>query len=118
LLVLMLNRGYPPLATVITATAGNYLGALSTYLIGILGGEWLISRVLRISPEQQERARDYYQRYGVCTLFFSWLPVIGDPLCLVGGTMRTDFRLFTLLVVSGKLIRYAAVAWISLRISA
>jgi len=105
LLVLMLNKGYSPLATVITATAGNYLGALTTYLIGILGGELLITRVLRISREQQERARGYYRRYGACTLFFSWLPVIGDPLCLVGGTMRTDFRLFTLLVASGKLVR-------------
>ncbi len=114
LLVLMLAKGYPPLATVITATAGNYLGALSTYLIGILGGEWLITRVLRISREQQERARGFYQRYGVCTLFFSWLPIVGDPLCLVGGTMRTDFRLFTLLVASGKLTRYAVVAWVSL----
>jgi membrane protein YqaA with SNARE-associated domain len=117
LLALMLLKGYPPLATVLTATAGNYLGALSTYLIGILGGEWLINRMLRISPEQQERARGYYRRYGVCTLFFSWLPVIGDPLCLVGGMMRTDMRLFTILVASGKLARYAAVAWISLRIS-
>jgi membrane protein YqaA with SNARE-associated domain len=36
--------------------------------------------------------------------------VIGDPLCLVGGAMRVNFPLFTLLVVAGKLARYAAVA--------
>lgn len=118
LLALMLIRGYPPLATVITATAGNYLGAVSTYLIGILGGTWLIRRVLRITDEQQERARGYYRRYGSGTLLLSWLPLVGDPLCLVGGMMRTDFRLFSLLVASGKLARYAVVAWLSLRASA
>jgi membrane protein YqaA with SNARE-associated domain len=117
LLALMLLKGYPPLATILTATTGNYLGALSTYLIGFLGGEWLIIRILRISRQQQERARGFYRRYGICTLFFSWLPVIGDPLCLVGGMMRTDIRLFTILVASGKLARYAAVAWICLRVS-
>ncbi len=117
LLVMMLVKGYPPLATVMTATLGNFLGAVTTYLIGVLGSEWLITRVLRVSEEQVQRARGRYQRYGTCTLLFSWLPLIGDPLCLVGGMMRTDFRLFTLLVASGKLVRYAVLAWVSLRVA-
>lgn len=118
LLVVMLTSGSSPLATVMTATLGNYLGAVTTYLIGIMGSQWLVTRVLRVSEEQLQRARGQYRRFGVCTLLFSWLPVIGDPLCLVGGMMRTDFRLFTLLVASGKLARYAALAWVSLRVSA
>jgi len=117
LLVMMLIKGYPPLATVLSATAGNCLGALTTYLIGIHGGSWLITRVLRVSEEQQERACNQYRRYGVYSLFFSWLPIIGDPLCLVGGMMRTGIWPFTLLVASGKLFRYAVTAWITLRIS-
>jgi membrane protein YqaA with SNARE-associated domain len=115
LLVLMLANGYPPAATVMTATAGNILGALTTFLVGIYGGRWLIERVLRVSAEQQERAREYYRRYGVFSLFFSWLPVIGDPICLVGGMMRINFWLFTALVASGKLLRYVVTAWVTLR---
>ncbi|HEX9078426.1 MAG TPA: YqaA family protein [Desulfuromonadaceae bacterium] len=115
LLVLMLARGYPPLATVATATAGNSLGACTTYLVGVYGGRWLIERLLRVSPEQQERAHGYYRRYGAFSLLFSWLPVVGDPLCLVGGMMRINFWLFTALVVSGKLFRYLATAWLTLR---
>lgn len=113
LLILMLANGYPPAATVMVATTGNYLGALLTWLVGIYGGRWLIERVLRVSAEQQERARAYYRRYGAYSLFFSWLPVIGDPLCLVGGMMGINFRLFTLMVFSGKMLRYVVVAWIS-----
>lgn len=114
LLVMMLAGGYAPLTTVVVATVGNYLGAVVTYLIGLWGGRWLIERVLRISTPEQERARSYYSRFGVYSLLFSWLPVVGDPLCLAGGMLRVNFWLFTLLVASGKLIRYAVTAWIAM----
>lgn len=115
LLVLMLAKGYHAPAAILTATAGNYLGAVTTYLVGAYGGRWLIERVFRVSEEQQERAHAYYRRYGVFSLFFSWVPVIGDPLCLVGGLMRINFGLFTVLVASGKLLRYIITAWITLK---
>jgi membrane protein YqaA with SNARE-associated domain len=115
LLVMMLVGGYDPVTSVGTATAGNYLGAVTTYLIGRCGGDWLVTKILRVSPGQQERARCHYRRYGSFSLFFSWLPVIGDPLCMVGGVLRINFWLFTLLVASGKLARYAATAFITLR---
>lgn len=114
LLVLMLAKGYSAPAAILTATAGNYLGAATTYLVGIYGGRWLIERVFRVSEEQQERARGYYRRYGIFSLFFSWVPMIGDPLCLVGGLMGINFWLFTVLVASGKLLRYIITAWITL----
>jgi len=113
LLVMMLVGGYDPLSSVAVATVGNYGGAVVTYLIGIWGGSWLIEKVLRVSPLQQERARIYYQRFGVYSLLFSWLPVIGDPLCLVGGMVRVNFGLFSLLVAAGKLARYTVVAVIT-----
>ena len=115
LLVMMLASGYEPLSTVAVATCGNYLGAVVTYLIGLWGGKWLIERVLRVSPEQQQRAHNYYRRYGAYSLLFSWLPVIGDPLCLAGGMLRVNFGLFSILVASGKLFRYVVVALITLR---
>ncbi len=117
LLVMMLVSGYEPFAAVGVATAGNYLGAVTTYLVGMFGGNWLITKVLCVSPVQQERARCHYRRYGCFSLLFSWLPVLGDPLCLVGGVLRINFWLFTLLVASGKLVRYAAAAFIALRAS-
>ena len=113
LLVMMLVGGYDPLSSVAVATAGNYCGAVMTYLIGIWGGSWLIEKVLRVSPQQQDRGRIYYQRFGVYSLLFSWLPIVGDPLCLVGGMVRVNFGLFSLLVAAGKLARYAVVAVIT-----
>lgn len=117
LLVMMLVGGYDPVSAVATATVGNYLGAVVTYLIGIRGGSWLIEKIMRVSPPQQERAQLYYRRYGAYSLFFSWVPIVGDPLCLVGGMLRVNFGLFTLLVASGKLVRYAVTAWITLAVT-
>ena len=114
LLVMMLVGGYDPLLSVGTATVGNYLGAVVSYLIGIGGGSWLIEKVMRVSPQQQERARQYYGRYGSYSLLISWLPIVGDPLCLVGGMLKVNFGLFTLLVASGKLARYIVTALITI----
>jgi membrane protein YqaA with SNARE-associated domain len=115
LLVMMLASGYNPMPTVAVATAGNCLGAVTTYLIGMYGGNWLIEKVLRVSPEQQERARIHYHRFGVYSLLFSWVPIVGDPLCLVAGVLRINFGLFSLLVAIGKVVRYSITAWITLR---
>jgi len=114
LLIMMLAKGYPAWATIMAATGGNYLGAATTYLVGVFGGRWLIERVFRVSAEQQKKAHAHYHRYGIFSLFFSWVPIIGDPLCLVGGLMRINFWLFTALVASGKLLRYIITAWITL----
>jgi membrane protein YqaA with SNARE-associated domain len=114
LVVAMLLNRHDPALTVAVATVGNYLGACTTWAIGIWGGPFLVRRVLRIDATTEERADRFYKRYGALSLLLSWLPVIGDPLCLVGGILKIGFGRFSLLVFTGKLARYAAVAWLTL----
>lgn len=99
--------------SIAVASSGNYLGGVTTYLIGLYGGVFLIRKVLKVSAEKEEKARRAYERYGTWTLLFSWLPVVGDPLCLAGGMMKTGFLRFSLLVITGKLARYSLVAWLA-----
>ncbi|ACH40541.1 membrane protein YqaA [Citrifermentans bemidjiense Bem] len=115
MVVTMLLAGEKAWAVVAVATAGNYLGALSTYWIGLYGGDFLKRRVLRMDDASTQKAERFYHRFGSISLLFSFLPVIGDPLCLVGGVLKISFVRFTLLVASGKLARYAAVAWLTLK---
>lgn len=115
LLVAMLLRHFDPAFTVSIATAGNFLGALSTYFLGLVGSEFLTRKILRVDVAQQEKAERFYQRYGSWSLLLSWLPVIGDPLCLVGGILKVPFARFSLLVLAGKTARYAAVAYLTLQ---
>ena len=114
LLVTMLLNHHDPAGSVAVASLGNYLGGCTTYAIGIYSGPFLIRKVLRIDEQAEQRARRLYGRYGSWSLLFSWLPLLGDPLCLVGGLVRVDFIRFSLLVFTGKLARYAFVAWVTL----
>ena len=114
LLVLMLLKGNDPFSTVSVATVGNYLGSCTTWAIGIWGGPLLVRGILRIDPATEEAAVRFYRRYGVWSLLLSWMPIIGDPICLVGGILKVDFTRFSLLVFTGKLVRYAVVSWLTL----
>jgi len=110
LLVVMILTGFSPAQAVITATAGNYLGGCTTWFIGLYGSDFIISRVLRVSDTELTRAKEIYRKYGSWSLLLSWLPVIGDPLCLLAGIFRIGFIRFSLLVFSGKLFRYTTLA--------
>ena len=39
-------------------------------------------------------------------LLFAWVPVVGDPLTYIAGTMKIRFSIFILLVSIGKIGRY------------
>lgn len=110
LLAVLLTHGFTAPAVVLVATAGNTLGALTTYAIGLWGGPFLVRRLLRIDPASQQRAERAFNRYGSWVLLFTWVPIVGDPLCLVGGILRMSFWKFLALVALGKLLRYMVVA--------
>jgi membrane protein YqaA with SNARE-associated domain len=114
LLVVLLLKGGEPLTAVAVASLGNSLGALTSYLIGLFSGRWLSENLLGISQKQQQRAGVWFARYGSWALLFSWLPLVGDPLCLVAGMLRHEFLKFILLVTAGKTARYALVATLTL----
>lgn len=113
LIVLLLN-GTSPILAVLTATIGNSLGAWTNYLIGNWGQDWVIRRVLRINQEQQRKAELWFKSYGSWSLLLAWLPVVGDPLCLVSGLLKTPLLRFFTLVVTGKGLRYVSVALVTL----
>lgn len=115
LLAAMLLQRHDPLTVVLVATTGNYLGACTSYWIGIFGGSLLAEKILRIDAPARARAERFFGRYGSWSLLLSWLPLVGDPLCLAGGLLRIPYLRFSLLVATGKLARYATVAWLTLK---
>lgn len=110
LLIALIFNLFDPQAVVAVATVGNFLGACTTYGVGFWGASFLFKRMLRIDTEQIERTTALFRKYGFWTLLFSWVPIIGDPLCLVAGSLRLNFFFFSFLVFIGKLARYAFIA--------
>ena len=115
LLIALLLQGSNPVATVVVATIGNSLGAGTNYLIGFYGGDWLKEKVLRIDKIRQQRAEKWFNRYGSWSLLLAWLPIIGDPLCLIAGTLKTPLTRFSLLVTTGKGLRYSVLTVLTLQ---
>lgn len=115
LLVLMIAQGFSVNETVIAATIGNYAGSCTTFIIGLYGSTFIINKILRIDPKQLTRAKRIYAKYGTWSLLVSWLPIIGDPICLVAGIFKVGWFRYSLLVFIGKFVRYATVAYLAHR---
>ncbi len=90
---------------VLVATAGNTLGACTTY--------WLARIAVNALPPAEpkaRRARDVLARYGAPAMVLSWVPVLGDGLVVLAGAARMPFWVFFAWALVGKLARYMAVA--------
>lgn len=111
LLLYRLTEGADPVGTVATATAGNVLGSLITYAMGRFGRRTVARRTAK-AEQRVARAERWFARFGRPALLFAWLPVVGDPLCLVAGVLKVGVGSFLVLVTLGKLARYAALAWL------
>ena len=87
------------------ATLGNTLGGLSSWLVGW----WLARRYpeMGLHDPRQQRALHQLSRRGSPILLFSWLPVVGDPLCLAAGWSGVRILPATLFIGLGKGLRYA-----------
>lgn len=91
------------------ATLGNTLGAVVNWALGRFCLHWAGRRWFPFSRDQLTRAGERFRRYGVWSLLFAWVPVVGDPLTFAAGVMRVRFPTFVILVAIGKAARYAAV---------
>ncbi len=110
LAALRLHDQHPPLALLAVATAGNTLGGLSSWLIGrLIARRWPAEQ---LAKPAQRRAVRWLERHGSPLLLLSWLPLVGDPLCLAAGWLRIGFCSALLFIALGKGARYAAILWL------
>lgn len=113
-LVTLLLEGGDPVLLVAVATAGNVLGSLVNWWLGLQVQRFQGRRWFPVSPARLERAQAWYRRYGRWSLLLSWAPVIGDPITLAAGVMREPLRVFLPLVFIAKGMRYIVLALVTL----
>lgn len=111
----LLLNGFSPLPLIVIATAGNVLGSLLNYALGYWASLKLVKRWLKMSEQEFVRAEQRFVKYGLWSLCFAWVPVIGDPLTIVAGILRIRLLWFVLLVTTGKLARYLVTSYLVLQ---
>lgn len=84
------------------ASLANTLGGLSTYGLARLLPERALGR---LSP----RSLAWLQSHGSIVLLLSWLPLIGDALCLAAGWLRMPVLPCLGWMALGKSLRYGLV---------
>lgn len=107
--VAALAAGMDPTVALVTASAGNALGASVTYAMG-----WMLGPKTRAKLEASRSGRKalaWAERYGAWTLAGAWLPVVGDPICLAAGLFRMPIWAFVLLGLGTRVARYAVLLW-------
>lgn len=85
------------------ATLGNTAGGMTTYLMGRLVPA-------RMQERLDPRALGWLQRHGAPAAFLSWLPAIGDALCLAAGWLRLPWPAVLACMATGRLVRYLVVS--------
>jgi len=103
---LLSSTQHPASLLVAVATLGNSLGGFSSYWIGRYLAFRFPNRTLR---EKHQLAISRMQHWGSLSLLLSWVPVIGDPLCVAAGYLKLNPWLAILLLALGKGARYVFV---------
>jgi membrane protein YqaA with SNARE-associated domain len=86
-------------AAILLATLGNTLGGALNYWMG-RGAK------SAVATNNTTRYLKWFEKLGPKALFFSFLPIVGDPLCSVAGWLKLPFWPSVAWMVIGKFSRY------------
>lgn len=98
-------------ALIAVATLGNTLGGLANYGLGYIAAKGI--RLSYFEKHHRQAALEKIRRHGPWVLLLAWVPIIGDPLCLAAGYLRTNVWLSCGCMALGKCIRYVLLVYLA-----
>lgn len=113
ILFALVRQGEPALMLIAVASAGNTLGAVVNWFLGRFLLHYQDRRWFYFKQDQVAKMQHWFQRYGVWSLLFAWLPLGGDVLTFIAGIMKVRIGVFLILVGLGKSLRYIAVVYLA-----
>jgi membrane protein YqaA with SNARE-associated domain len=91
---------------IIFSSLGNILGSVFNWVLGFYFITLQNKKWFPFKEKQISKSSLWFEKYGKWSLLFAWVPIIGDPLTFVAGTMKTKILTFIILVSFGKIARY------------
>jgi len=113
LAALVAAKGHELALLFAVALVANTAGSCVNWVLGRYLLHWQDRPWFPVKPAALGRAQDWFRRWGIWSLLFAWLPVLGDPLTLAAGVLRVAFLPFLVLTALGKAARYAAVIYLA-----
>jgi membrane protein YqaA with SNARE-associated domain len=106
LAALLNTKDYNELALLFTASFGNILGSVFNWLLGFYLLKYINKKWFPFNQSQINKTSYFFQKFGVWSLLFAWVPILGDPLTFVAGILKIPFFTFLFFVSLGKIGRY------------
>lgn len=97
---------------IIIATIGNSLGSFTNYYIGRFGVKLFNSKNKIFKEKRKQYWIKKSDKYGYWLGILAWLPIVGDPLIILLGTLKVKYKPLFITITAGKLIRYLIITWI------
>ena len=88
------------------SSLGNILGSVFNWVLGFYFIKLKNKKWFPFKQKQISKSSLWFEKYGKWSLLLAWVPIIGDPLTFVAGTMKTKILTFIILVSIGKIARY------------
>lgn len=112
-LSILIANNYDLTTSLIVASIGNWMGGLSSYLIGRLGSWDTIEKYLRVKRDKILLWKKKIDSWGGLLAFLCWLPFVGDPIAIALGFFRTNILTVAIFMLAGKFVRYFVWAMIT-----
>lgn len=106
LVVALPAAGFHPVPLTAFATVGHVLGALTSYALGRYGQAFILSRYWTPDPQKVARAHSWFEKWGQWVLLLTWVPVVGDGVCVVAGSLQMGYGRFVAWVAAGRVLQY------------
>ena len=103
-------------AAALLATLGSLAGSLILFFIARKGGEVLLMK--HVASRTGARLHLWFQRYGLITVFVPALSPVPLPMKIpvfCAGALQVRIAYFSIVVVTARLIRYLALAYLGQR---
>ena len=108
LIALLVAKKASVYGLIVAASVGNTLGGITNIFLGRL-------LPLKRQGRWHDTAITWLHRMGPAALLLSWLPVIGDLLCVLAGWLRFAWPPVLLFLAIGKTLRYIVIATATLQ---
>lgn len=108
----LLLAGQSKIAIFTSLVIGSIIGGFFAYYIGYGGVNFLRRFSKKPNEKSEHRGESLLKKYGWVILFISpWIPIIGDYIPIIAGATKYNFKLFSIAIVSGKIVKGVAIVF-------